>query len=68
MARSITDEEKALAQRLLERGRAAMRQAYDYNEERVDDLARAVGWAIANETPCARRASALSKKYRKRAS
>ena len=49
MPRSITDEEKALAQRLLERGRAAMRQAYGYNEERVDDLARAVGWAIANE-------------------
>ena len=47
MARSITEEEKALAQTLLERGRAAMCQVYDYTQERVDDLARAAGWAIA---------------------
>ena len=49
MARLITEEEKALAAALLQKARAAMREAYDYDQERVDDLARAVGWAIANE-------------------
>jgi sulfoacetaldehyde dehydrogenase len=49
MARTISDEERAVAQALLERAGAAMRVAYDYEQERVDDLARAVGWATANE-------------------
>src|SRR5690242_16682447 len=49
MARSITEQEKAFAQELLQRARAAMRTAYDYDQERVDDLCRAVGWATANE-------------------
>src|SRR5690242_17229909 len=49
MARSITEQEKALAQDLLQRARAAMRVTYDYDQERVDDLCRAVGWATANE-------------------
>ncbi len=49
MPRTITDEEKALAQSLLARARAAMRCVYDYSQEQVDDLARAVGWATANE-------------------
>src|SRR5437879_13081494 len=49
MARSITEEEKASAQGLLQRARDAMRVAYDYDQARVDDLCRAVGWATANE-------------------
>jgi sulfoacetaldehyde dehydrogenase len=49
MARSITEEEKSLAQELLQRARAAMRVAYDYDQARVDDLCRAVSWATANE-------------------
>ena len=49
MARSITEDEKSLAQALLHRSRAAMRAAYDYDQARVDDLCRAVGWATANE-------------------
>jgi acyl-CoA reductase-like NAD-dependent aldehyde dehydrogenase len=49
MARTITDEEKSLAQNLLQRARAAMRVAYDYDQTRVDDLCRAVAWATANE-------------------
>ena len=49
MARSITEQEKALAEELLRRARAAMRVAYGFDQERVDDLCRAVGWATANE-------------------
>jgi sulfoacetaldehyde dehydrogenase len=49
MARSITEQEKMMAQDMLQRARAAMRVAYDYDQERVDDLCRAVGWATANE-------------------
>lgn len=49
MARSTTDEEKSLAQDLLQKARAAMRVAYDYEQAAVDDLCRAVGWATANE-------------------
>ena len=49
MARVITEEEKALAQDLLRKARAAMRVAYDYDQETVDNLCRAVGWATANE-------------------
>src|SRR3984957_11395383 len=49
MARSITEEEKSLAQALLRRGGAAMRATYDHDQERVDTLCRAVAWATANE-------------------
>ena len=49
MARTITEEEKLLAEGLLQRARAAMRIAYDFDQARVDDLCRAVGWATANE-------------------
>lgn len=49
MARTITDEEKALGQELLQNARAAMRVAFDFDQEAVDNLCRAVGWATANE-------------------
>jgi len=48
MARSITDEEKLSAQSLLQKARVAMRLAYEFDQARVDDLCRAVGWATAN--------------------
>lgn len=49
MPRAITDEEKQDAQLLLQKARAAMKITAPYDQERVDDLCRAVGWAIANE-------------------
>ncbi|HKQ85256.1 MAG TPA: aldehyde dehydrogenase family protein [Candidatus Acidoferrales bacterium] len=49
MARAITEEEKSHAQELLQKARAAMKAAYCYDQARVDDLSRAVAWAIANE-------------------
>ena len=49
MLRTITDQEKTIAQELLERARAAMQVAFEYDQARVDDLCRAVGWATANE-------------------
>ncbi len=49
MARDITDEERKEAQAMLQKARAAMKAIDGYDQERVDDLARAVAWAIANE-------------------
>jgi sulfoacetaldehyde dehydrogenase len=49
MARAITDEQKAIAQDLLSRARAAMQAIEGWDQERADDLCRAVGWAMANE-------------------
>src|SRR5580693_9540082 len=49
MARSITEDEKRYAQELLERARAAMCAIKDYDQQRVDRLCQAVGWATANE-------------------
>lgn len=49
MARSITEEEQALAQELLQKARAAMRAIQHYDQARVDNLCRAVSWATANE-------------------
>jgi len=49
MARSITEEEKSLVESMLQRARAAMRVAYNFDQARVDDLCRAVAWATANE-------------------
>src|SRR5512140_2655205 len=47
--RPTTEEEKASAQSLLQRARAAMAQADGYDQARVDRLCRAVAWATANE-------------------
>src|SRR5580700_6981276 len=49
MARSITEDEKRYAQELLERARRAMCAIKDYDQQRVDRLCQAVGWATANE-------------------
>jgi sulfoacetaldehyde dehydrogenase len=47
--RTTTDEEKASAQDLLRRARAAMTQVNRYDQETVDRLCRAIAWATANE-------------------
>ena len=49
MARAITDEEKSHAQELLCKARAAMKTVEHYDQNRVDELCRAVSWATANE-------------------
>jgi sulfoacetaldehyde dehydrogenase len=49
MARAITDEEKASAQALLTRARAAMVAVDNYDQAGVDRLCRALAWATANE-------------------
>jgi sulfoacetaldehyde dehydrogenase len=57
MARLITDEEKQVAQELVERARAAMKCIEDYDQERIDRLCRAVGWATSNATTFTRLAN-----------
>src|SRR5581483_142867 len=49
MARELTPEEKTHAADLLQKARAAMKAIEGYNQEQLDDLARALGWAVANE-------------------
>jgi acyl-CoA reductase-like NAD-dependent aldehyde dehydrogenase len=49
MARALTDEEKAAAQELLTRARAAMAAIEHYDQAAVDRLCRAIAWATANE-------------------
>jgi len=52
--RTTTDEEKASAQDLLRRARAAMALVNRYDQETVDRLCRAIAWATANEQTFAR--------------
>jgi sulfoacetaldehyde dehydrogenase len=52
--RATSDEEKASAQDLLRRARAAMAQVNRYDQETVDRLCRAIAWATANEQTFAR--------------
>ena len=49
MERAIREDEKKLADDMLERARAAMKAIEDYDQEAVDRLCRAVAWAAANE-------------------
>ena len=49
MARLITDEEKKLANDMLERARVAMKAIEHFDQATVDGLIRAVAWAAANE-------------------
>jgi len=49
MARAITDEERAAAEALLARARAAMAAVDRYDQATVDRLCRAVAWATGNE-------------------
>jgi sulfoacetaldehyde dehydrogenase len=49
MVREITNEEKVFAREMLERARAAMAEVADYDQDRVDRLAQALGWALGNK-------------------
>src|ERR1700742_4838884 len=57
MARSITPEEKNLAQELLDRARRAMCLIDGYDQQRIDRLCQAVAWATANEKTATRLAN-----------
>lgn len=50
MAREITQEEIATVDELIVRARKAMDEIADWDQERVDRLARAIGWHCGNET------------------
>jgi sulfoacetaldehyde dehydrogenase len=52
--RAVTDEEKAYADGMLAKARAAMKQIEDYDQVRVDRLCQALGWATANESTFSR--------------
>jgi sulfoacetaldehyde dehydrogenase len=49
MARAVSEDEKASAQGLLRRARAAMATIDQYDQQTVDRLCRAIAWATANE-------------------
>src|SRR5262245_24586860 len=49
MARSISDEEKACAQELVNRARAAMAVVAHDDQATVDRRCQAIAWATANE-------------------
>ncbi|HEY4077631.1 MAG TPA: aldehyde dehydrogenase family protein [Rhizomicrobium sp.] len=49
MGRELTDEERHEAQTMLRQARVAMKTIEGFGQEKLDDLARAVSWAIANE-------------------
>ncbi len=50
MAREITPQERRAAAEMLSRARTAMAEIADYDQEQVDRLAQAIGWALGNET------------------
>ena len=49
MAQEITPEELATADAMIQRARKAMEEIQDYDQARVDRLARALGWNTGNE-------------------
>jgi sulfoacetaldehyde dehydrogenase len=49
MARDITTEERTLAAELVGRARDALAAIAEYDQQRVDRLAQAIGWALGNE-------------------
>lgn len=50
MARDITNEEIETVDRMISRAREAMEEIKDYDQDRVDRLVQALGWACGNET------------------
>ena len=46
-ARTITQQEAELAQRLLDNARKAMSAIADYDQAKVDRICQAVGWSSA---------------------
>jgi sulfoacetaldehyde dehydrogenase len=49
MARAITEEEKQNIKDLVAKAKVAMAAIEDYDQEQIDRLCQAVGWATANE-------------------
>lgn len=49
MARDITAEEQRLITEMIEKARNAMVEVAHYDQETVDRLAQAIGWALGNE-------------------
>lgn len=49
MGREITPEEQQQANTMLQQAKTAMKAIEGYNQQQLDDLARAVGWSVANE-------------------
>ena len=50
MPRDITSAEQTLVAELVAKARAAMASIAEYDQQRVDRLAQAIGWALGNET------------------
>jgi sulfoacetaldehyde dehydrogenase len=57
--RTLTPEEQAVVGQLLDRARAAMAEAADFDQATVDRLCQAIGWAGYNE-PTAQRLANMS--------
>lgn len=55
--RPITDEEQRTVHELITRARAAMAAVDGYDQDRVDQLCRAIGWAGGNEVTATRLAA-----------
>ncbi|SEG67500.1 sulfoacetaldehyde dehydrogenase [Bryocella elongata] len=53
----ITEEQKLELEQMLERARVALGAIKDYDQQRVDKLCQAIGWACANETTFSRLAA-----------
>lgn len=49
MARPITEEEKQQVQTLVKKARKAMEEIEDYDQQTIDRLCQAIGWAAGNE-------------------
>ena len=49
MAKVITEEQRQELQEMLGRARAALDKIASYDQQRVDRLCQAIGWALANE-------------------
>jgi sulfoacetaldehyde dehydrogenase len=47
-----TDDPETVVEGLIERGRRAMERIADYDQQQVDDLVRAAGWAVYEESRC----------------
>ncbi len=49
MPKPITEEQKQELQEMLQRARVALDAIADYDQQRVDRLCQAIGWALGNE-------------------
>ena len=49
MAKELSERDRQTIDGMLARAHAAMREVADYDQERIDRLCQALGWATANE-------------------